>query len=270
MNGYDLASTDALAKQWISFVADCFKNNKQKDIETLVESLEELDVLPAWFNICFAQVIKNNKNNCLQVLLNEFESSKNEIASCVKLLHIIKSFNISRWKKPKNFTSLLEITKRDVLANVTKKDLLARLNKESKSSLLTRLVTLQGLKTAIDFFDLSIKAIKRSTLYPDPKTDVKRIKVSHVIKLITLFSSVFKTFFNHLVDQKLITKVGQNDKLDPKAYTTWLEDCLLPTNASTLNPSPNFNAAGARSSAKTDFAWPHKPCSLDDIFTLIH
>ncbi|MEI8364780.1 MAG: PEP/pyruvate-binding domain-containing protein [Parachlamydiaceae bacterium] len=244
----------AVAVQWKTFLLEAEKGatkRQEQQILELMKILDETDLTSNWFIMLF-------KPGSIESVLNTLP--QNEVATVTKYTELAKDIREGKY-------SLDTLKDSSTLHTICKG--IGRLVKES--SVLTKSVIFQALKETVDFYDLSIKAMKmdHSMGTPAKVTEFRRMVgefFSFLENLATEFAPIW-TLSNTRMSDSFIGGFGSPQFKIGVAQN--LFKSLTDTSSAQLNPSPEFSVSAAMISSDAVFE-RHYPLTIEDHFTWVH
>jgi len=266
--GDGVAFTKAATQEWVDFVNGLVlqANNKKEVLAgfaTFIGQMNKLDMLPVWFNVCFATVWEKNNKDCIKTL-HELEREGSQSFAFLKNLQkqkeLLDAFDLKLWENPANFEKRWKYFQEKMLKYSLSNNFLQVFKVKEKNKL-SQLAALNVMNKLIEIFDLSIKAVKASVQY-EMKEKVERFK-----QMIEKYFELFKVWV--ALVPKGVLQYHENWPL--KSYLERIENIIkkLGFAEEQLSPSRNFSVASAIIGRVTEVE-RCLPFSLEDVFTLVH
>ncbi len=288
----DYALTKEVENDWFSYIASFDKEATKKQKEKfshMMYTLAQLNVLPMWLNVSFAQGYKKNGGNpgkVTQALFDEYEQSIEFITKLEKIRQSINSINMENWEKPEMFEKQMKYFKHNVLdyfsasntsyrgyitAHSFERILADGIYKDTpllksfhESGIVGKVVAISVMRRLVEVFDASIKTLKGSLLYKDNNKLVKNF-----VYTVRVYLDLLNTWGSF--------RIGKNDML----LSNYMMDGFYGINMyfyhlggweiSQLYPSINFNVAAATIGSGTLSSRSHSgKYTAEDLFSVVH
>lgn len=284
------ALTDQIRQYWQYYIKNLHSIDPQMQAKVIeiAGEVASLDIMPLWLNISFFQAAKKGSyvNTCSQILIDEYEHSKEQIHQSWQLMQRIKTFSAKQFEKPENFTKAWNMFNKTLLSYFVDKDFPGKFDSAPQLAQFTMLTTMNKF---VELFDTSIKALEGSSAYGDKNIQATRFK-----EMLEAYFGLLKNWSSiKSISTRLQSLLYQNDFATVDAYLNHIHDLLsvlVPT-AAQLKFSRGFNVAAAALGSKANWSRSigassgrsdktlaeileqtkqQKLVTLDDLFTLIH
>jgi len=245
----------------------------QQDFARLMLNLSNLDLVPLWLNISFAQTEKEHKGDAVKivnVLVDEYKQSEAFLNQLHQMKQQLEALNMANWEEPDKFKKQWGSFQKEILNYFTSQEFISSLE---QAKTLGKNGALTVMQLLVSKFDIAIKALEGSGAY----TDVA-VKATNFKTMLDGYFALLKAW----ATMPSLSAIMQT-LLDDRTFETLDEylDAIFsiidraPMDISQLRPSPAFNvsAAALGSKAKWDRSIGEQTGNiptLEDMFTLIH
>ncbi len=257
------ALNDEVAQKWNLYLKSLAKLNSSKDklmqrtFAHMIKTISNLELMPMWINVSFADVQKkfiNEPQKITKNLIDEYTQSIGFIKQLEKMKLAIDSINVQNWEKPELFKKLVTSFSHNILNYFESREFIGAYN---KAGTIGKLAAITVMRDLVEIFDTSIKALKAS-------------------KNVGNFAQVLSHYKN-LLDAwgDLPSSEYETIKKKEKEYFAFVNQLWNEVrgkkNIEQLVPSENLSvqAATIGSAALLGRAKTGK-VSLEDVFSLIH
>ena len=268
--------TDELNQTWKEYLRQLITiddTDLQQDFARLMLNLSNLDLVPLWLNISFAQAEKEHKGDAVataKALINEYQQSKAFLDKLHQKKQQLEALNMANWEEPDKFKKQWESFNQDIHDYFTSQEFISSLETAQTLGKNGALIVMQLL---VSTFDTAIKTLEGSGMYTDVSVKATNFKMMVNDYSVLLWewatmpglSTIMQTLLDHLTFKTLDEYLNKISNITDRA----------PANVSQLQPSPRFNVFAAVLGSKalwkrsTGEQFGNIP-TLEDMFTLIH
>ncbi|MBL4587867.1 hypothetical protein JKY79_00825 [Candidatus Babeliales bacterium] len=265
---YDKASNYLMTKdmkdKWKEFITN-LNEEENKQISQLLHTLGNIEMIPLWINTSFTKIANDEetkKSNLAQILLREFNHTKEFLNNLNHIKQKLKSINIEAFSDPalfdKHFSKFNDLYAQSVTS-------LQFIENLENSTSLGRLAAITVMMKSIEILDNSIKSLTGSSEYKKDKLHTKRFE-----SMIGLYIYMFHRWIKikYIIDR--LNKID-NRFTGIQKYENKVNNLFDKINYSQDQFKPSFNIAGTSVGSKTNWNRNFKGNpTLESLFSLTH
>lgn len=264
--------------EWRAFLKDLeplvqageISSEQVTQFKVMLHTLEATGLLPTWYTMYFPKASGSAKNK-FESLLETFPPDEKSFLNQFLDIHgnLMTNQKFDQFTDPKSFDEgwnrLQSIVKQFHLH--TEEGYPSSFAEQLKNcSPLTKTVVLKVMQQLVDTYDLSIKAMKKSSAW-QPEEQVLLFK-----KMLKPYLDLLLDWGRNIITIESSTSFPEHEDWPLSNYLNEMEtifDNLSDQDPASLRPSNGFNVAAAKYGSATVFS-NNFPVHLEDMFTLIH
>ena len=269
------ALTDELNQTWKKYLKQLITVGDidlQQDFARLMLNLSNLDLVPLWLNISFAQAEKEHKGDAVKTvnaLVDEYQQSEAFLNQLHQKKQQLEALNMANWEEPDKFKKQWESFQK-ILVYFISQEFISSLE---QAQTLEKNGALTVMQLFVSVFDTAIKTLEGSGMYTDVSVKATNFNTMVNDYLVLLWewavmpslSTIMQTLLDDWTFKTLDKYLDAIYKIIDRA----------PKDISQLRPSSRFNVSAAALGSKalwkrsTGEESGNKP-TLEDMFTLVH